>query len=374
MEYDVVVIGGGIIGNITAKEIKGDVLIVEEHQSIGFPLQCAGIISKKCYESLEKPKGVVNKVRGAYIHTIKNTLKIESEKDMAYVMERKVMDKDIAIKAAKKCDILLKSYAEVEENKVIIKHGGEVIEIQPEVIVSAEGVRARTGMKLGLLKGREVLSACQFEMVNVKNIDDDFVHIFLDKRYSENFFVWIIPLEEDRVRVGLLDKGGGYNKLLKFINNKSEMFKNTSIVEFSVGALPIGYLKKTVKDNILLVGDSACHVKPLSGGGIYYGSLGGRIAGRVINEYLNGSGDLRRYDKEWRKEFGEELKTSLMIRKLFLKMGNETIDEIIKRIKDSDLVDYINKYGDMEKQSIIALKVLKSLGLSLGLKLIKEIL
>ncbi len=382
-DYDVIVIGGGPIGCITGENIKNyKVLIVEEHQSIGVPLQCAGLISKRGVRELGNPKGCVNKVRGAYIYTKNNMIKIGNEEIKAYVFERKIMDKDIAIRASKKCDFLLKAYGEIEKNKnsyyVKINHLGEDIILYPKVIVGSDGSKSITGKKLGLVnnKKREILSSCQFEMVNA-NCDDNFVYVFLDKKYSKNFFAWIIPMGNDRVRVGLVDKGNCYNKLLKFINENKfarEILEKATITEFSTGSLPIGYLDKTVKDNVLLVGDAACHVKPLSGGGLCFGAIGGRIAGEVITKYLNGDIEgLELYDKLWKESFGKEIKRGLLLRNVFLKLENDTLDKIIEKLAKSDLIDYINNYGDMDIQTPLIMKIFKSLSFDLGFRILKDL-
>ena len=383
-DYDVVIIGGGPIGCITGEHIKhGRVLIVEEHQSIGVPLQCAGLISKNGVKELGNPKGAVNKVRGAYIYSKNNMVKIGNEEIRAYVFERKVMDKDIATRAAKKCDFLLKAYGEIEKDKdgykVKISHLDENIVLKPKVIVGADGAKSITGKKLGLVnsKNREILSSCQFEMVNVE-VDDDFVYVFLDRRYSERFFTWIIPMGKDRVRVGLIDKGNCYNKLMKFITEHEiakEILRNATITEFSTGSLPIGYLDRAFKDNVLLVGDAACHVKPLSGGGLYFGAIGGKIAGEIISKYLNGEIDsLTPYNKKWKDAFGSEIKNGLRVRKFLLKLGEDTLDELIGKLARSDLIDYINKHGDMDRQASLAIKVLKSLDFGLGIKILRDLL
>ncbi|WP_456472697.1 geranylgeranyl reductase family protein [Methanocaldococcus sp.] len=374
---DVVIIGGGVAGCITGENIDGEVLIVEEHPAIGVPLQCAGIVSVRGAKEMGYPAGVVNKVRGAYIYSKNYMVKIGDDRIRAYVYERKIMDKSIAKRAAKKCSFLLKSHADVNGKNVVINKMGERIVVKPEAIVLAEGVRGYIGKKLGLIKEREILSSVQFEIVGV-DVEEDMVHVFLDKRYSKEFFTWIIPMGKDRVRVGLLDKGNSYKNLIKFINENErakELLKNGTIIEFSSGALPIGYLKKTVKDNILLVGDCACQVKPLSGGGLYYSSLCGKIAGKVISKYLNGEIDsLDIYDKLWKKEIGDEIRRSLLVRKIFLKLSNETIDNLIYKLSKSDLIDYINKYGDMDKQAGLAIKILKSLDVGLGLKILRDLI
>jgi flavin-dependent dehydrogenase len=204
------------------------------------------------------------------------------------------------------------------------------------------------------------------------------VYVFLDRRYSERFFTWIIPMGKDRVRVGLIDKGNCYTKLMKFITEHEiakEILRDATITEFSTGSLPIGYLDRAFKDNVLLVGDAACHVKPLSGGGLYFGAIGGKIAGEIISKYLNGEIDsLTLYNKKWKDAFGNEIKNGLRVRKFLLKLGEDTLDELIGKLAKSDLIDYINKHGDMDRQASLAIKVLKSLNVGLGFKILRDLL
>ena len=49
-KYDVIIIGASLSGNYLAYLLSNfnlKIAIIEEHQDIGLPFQCAGIISKK---------------------------------------------------------------------------------------------------------------------------------------------------------------------------------------------------------------------------------------------------------------------------------------------------------------------------------------
>ena len=383
-KYDVIIVGGGPAGCITGEHIKHHkVLIIEEHQAIGAPLQCAGLISKKGVKELGNPKGCVNKVRGAYIHSKNNTIKIGNEEIRAYVFERKVMDKDIATRASKKADFLLKAYGRLindnlnkkknllsfdrlnflknsEDLKygISINHLGESYELHPEIIIGADGARSGIGKSAGLSMKREVLSGAQIEMVNV-DIDDDFVHVFFDRTFCKDFFIWIIPMGKDRVRVGLCDSSNSYNKLLNFINEHpiaSKILKNAVPVEFSVGTLPMGYLKTTVKNNLMLVGDAAGQVKPLSGGGLYYGAKCAKICGKIVDEYLTNGYDLnylKNYELLWKKNIGSEIDFGLKFRSIIKKMDDKKIDKLLEFIIKNNFTEYINEKGDMDNPSTI---------------------
>ena len=71
-----------------------------------------------------------------------------------------------------------------------------------------------------------------------------------------------------------------------------------------------GTIKKFVKGNYVLVGDSAGMVLPSNGAGITIAMIGGRIAGQVIAKHLKSGSPLEEYEKIWKKQMGKVMRNS----------------------------------------------------------------
>ena len=74
-----------------------------------------------------------------------------------------------------------------------------------------------------------------------------------------------------------------------------------------------GTIKRFVKDNYVLVGDSAGMVLPSNGAGITIAMVGGRIAGQTIAKHIKNGDPLTDYEKIWRKQMGRVLKIQTFI-------------------------------------------------------------
>ena len=130
--------------------------------------------------------------------------------------------------------------------------------------------------------------------------DENSVHLIISRTYIPDFFAWLIPINDKRIRFGMGITSIS-NKLLKCYFNKlrkvnlkpfSNIFKNFDNNELSandilVGKIPLGLIKKTYSNRVMIVGDAACQVKPLTGGDLYYGLISAKRCAQVAVEALN---------------------------------------------------------------------------------------
>jgi len=82
------------------------------------------------------------------------------------------------------------------------------------------------------------------------------------------------------------------------------------------GMLPVsGPVPRTVRGNVLLCGDAAGQLLAFNGWGIATAMICGRAAGETVVSALAGRAKLSAYERRWRAEIGDQLQSSLWVRK-----------------------------------------------------------
>jgi len=139
-------------------------------------------------------------------------------------------------------------------------------------------------------------------------------------------------------------------------------FRNSDIRRIMGGIIPIGLIEKSFTDNVMLVGDSAVQLKPLSGGGLYLGLLAGMICSRVALEALErgdfSSSMLSKYHKLWMKSVGKEIKLGLRLRKIFLGLTDTEKSELLKLLDNQRAKSIILSAGNIDHPWRVAYKLM----------------
>ena len=128
--------------------------------------------------------------------------------------------------------------------------------------------------------------------------------------------------------------------------------------------MPIGTLPRTHARRVLLVGDAAAQVKPLSGGGIFTGMRCAEIAADVASQGLAkgdlSEGFLAEYDRRWRAELGEEFRRALYLRRLFTRLSDDELERVVRALKGTHLEATIVAFGDIDFPTHVARELLKA--------------
>jgi flavin-dependent dehydrogenase len=189
-----------------------------------------------------------------------------------------------------------------------------------------------------------------------QDIPREFVQIFSGNTLAPGFFAWAIPAGSN-VRIGLcILEGSGnrkeyFDRFLKFCQQRN-LAPKTKPLRTITGTIPLGALHQTTKDNVMLVGDAAAHVKPTSGGGLYQGLKCAEFCSITAVEALEAeqykNDKLKKYHQAWRKSIGTELDKGLRLHKAFLQLNDDKIEEAFEILDKPEILDVISQKGDIE--------------------------
>lgn len=362
IKTDVLVIGSGPAGSSAAKHAAlggAKVIVIDKKSEIGAPKRCAEGVSKAGLADLgiePNVRWVTKELDGVRLVSPNGTnVWLTSDEielpEAGYILERKVFDKYMAMDAARAgAEIKIKTLAhgmrkEGDAYVVTCEHMGELFEIKANIIIAADGPESRVARWAGLrtaTKATNMESGIQFEMVGVEMEKQDVIEFYFGS-VAPGGYAWIFPKGDDIANVGLAvitndtDKTP-YEHLKDFVAN-CPATQNAQAVELNIGGDPVGGMpKKIYDDNILVCGDAAGQVNPLTGGGIISGMKGGMHAGIVAAGAI-ADGDfsedrLKEYDKNIRDDIGHEIDKYLKVKEYALSLSDEELDSVADAFQD----------------------------------------
>ncbi len=393
MRYDAIIVGAGPAGLLAATKIAEagyNVLVSEEHEKVGEPDHCAGLLSSSGLGALhlKPPDDVVqNTVSGARINSPSgHSIFIERGRREAYVIDRRRFDSWLADRASEKGVKIITSskVKEITRSKLGMKSViTSIQDYEARVVIIAEGARSVLAKSAGfsIVSKYSKLPAYQYELKDVK-IDTDLVEMFYGRQLAPGFFSWIIPIGERRARVGLASMNKTKARLDSALRHHpiiSERLRNAKIVRRLGGVVLVGKpLSRLSVEGIVIVGDTAGMVKATTGGGVIIGGLTATLAGESIIEALQkedvSRGQLSRYDKQFRAMYYRELQTMYFAQKAIASLTNKGLDSVVQDAQKMGLLDIVRREGDMDLQAKVIRKLVSNpRTFLLGLKAVRYI-
>jgi len=361
LDYDVVVVGCGPAGSVTARfaaESGAKVLMIDRRPEIGVPVLCGEGVSQRIdsWNMLEGTHWIASKMDGAKIFSPDGTM-VTLSKEMAgnetgYVLYRDLFDKELARQAGKAgAKIMLRTEATKllmnndEIKGIQAKQFNETFDIEADIIVAADGVESKiaswAGMKT-ILKPSDLETCAQYTITDV-DYKSDYCEFYVGRKYAPGGYIWIFPKEKGTYNVGigllasLSSPGEPLKRLDKFIASHPQLKKGCPM-RLLAGAVPVAKPIQSYRDNLLLVGDAARHADPITGGGITTSLQGGKIAGGIIGEAVDAqvfdADMLSQYEKQWKQDFGQKLLRNYVVKELMLDMDDKTLNMLADSVKD----------------------------------------
>ncbi len=360
------IVGGGPAGSTAARLLAKDheVIIAEEHQTAGEPLHCAGLVTHRGVPDFAR-KSILCEVKGVRLHSpLGFTLTLEAKGSRACVVDRSLFDKYLLHKAVDAGAVPLmgasvRSVASLNVGaRTQVRLEGRFETISSGVVIGADGQRSMCRRAAGLAPPRHLLKGIQADLKGV-DFDPDFVDIHLGREIAPGFFAWAIPAG-DILRVGLCtwDTSRTPADYLKRFLARPQFSKGRK-VSTAAGKIPIGASKSAMSGRILLVGDAACHAKPLSGGGVFTGTKGAELCAKAVGDHLTLSAPLEDYDRLWKDAFGRELSRAFRVRRIFLNLTDRKLEKALRLFSDPKVKRLLEEQGDIDYPASISGAVLR---------------
>jgi len=361
--FDVVVVGAGPAGSACARRCAEQGLstcLIEEQGTIGYPVQCAGLLSVRALDACRVSQhAVLHEVSGARIVTSRGSaLAFDARETRAYVVDRGRLDREMALLAAHAgAEVRVKTSFVTRSGTAIVTRGmSGKEEIRFRVLVAADGPRSRVARDLGMERPAVYLAGIQAEVP--REMDGRLVEIYPDA--SPDFFGWIIPSGTGRARIGLLGKEQVPSRFRAFLAEQGA----TTCHHLVTGTVPLGVMPRTYGHRTLFCGDAAGFPKPTSGGGVYTGVRSAlHAADTAYDACTSGTtGDeiLARYEERWRSDLGRELELGFQLFSLRQRLTSDEIDRLIRVLNEPSLREDILSYGDMDRPGILLRQIMKN--------------
>ena len=325
---------GSYLGYLLAKQGK-DVVILEEHNTIGSPVQCTGIVTHSIEKFFKLKNEVIAKRLDKVIVVSKNKrIDVNVEE---IVMWRNKFDQfaaEMAQDAGAKILLDHKFIGFDGKNSIKIKYkkNSKMKEIKSEIIVGADGPYSAVAKAAGINSNLRYYVGMQAK-VNLK-MDTSSFETYFGSEFPD-FFGWCVPESEDVARMGIGCFENAQEHFYRFLKSRTG---SKGIICWESGLIPLYNPKKTIqKDNVYLIGDAATQVKATTGGGI----IPSLKAAHTLSDCIVNKKD---YNKEFKKQSGKELLLHLRIRKILNKFSDKDYDRLLNLMSQEKVRKILKKY------------------------------
>jgi len=378
--FDSIVVGAGPIGGYLSKRLNEhghSVLLLEEHDEIGRPFQCAGLVNPAAMETIGLEHSILTSIWGANIHSPSGRrVSIGNpEVPRTFSVCRKIFDEAVVMQSiATGTEILLSSKpvsASIEDGYVEVnidgQNGHETIRCK--LLCGADGAHSWVRRKFKMGSPTETMIGFQIEVTGYSG-DDGMLDMYTGSGIAPGFFSWAIPTGET-TRLGTWTKAnlmGGISSeefISRLMDNPqlNSRFAECSEVGRFCGPVPSGIVRRPMRERVALFGDAAGICKPTTGGGIGPGFKQVDMLIPLLSKaiYENDLSEMRmKTISSELKEMKRDQRKKRALRDAFLtEMDDSELERIFSVWARPEVTDLINEFGDIENPIPLGVKMLR---------------
>jgi digeranylgeranylglycerophospholipid reductase len=353
-QADVVVVGGGPAGLIAAREAAGagrDVILLERDRAIGSPVRCGEGVGSRGLSEFISPDGaswVARRITRVIFWAPDGTEVRVADGDVGYILDRSRFEPALAAEAGGAgAEIRVGTEAVALERRdngwrVAVRGPRGDGAIDARIVIAADGVEALAARWAGLdtrVPARDMESCAQYVVSNIA-FDPDAIYLHFGHRVAPGGYAWIFPKS-----VGVANVGLGI-VALRADGRPARAWHDDYMARFFPGGVTTGYtvggvivhptIKRTVTDGLLVCGDAAHMVNPLSGGGIVNAMKAGRLAARTAVSALvagdTSASRLQTYHDEWMRMLGDDHLRYYRLKEAISKFDDSFLDGLARTV------------------------------------------
>lgn len=300
-DYDLIVVGASFAGLIAARTAAHRGLktaVIDAKHEPGSRVRTTGILVKEAVEECDIPSALTRKIPGVRLYA-PNDRHIDLFAPGYYFLatDTPAIMRWLAREATRAgADLFFGTRfedASITEPRVHLHN----LDLSARYILGADGAKSRVAKSFGLGQNKEFLIGMETEYEETPTVDPDYLHCFVDTKLAPGYLGWVVP-GANMTQVGLAVSDGllGARRrpdmaaFLKRIDPNFAMW-NCEVKAKRSGPIPCGGLVSPFSTRrVLLTGDAAGLVSPLTAGGIRFSFQYGRRAGAIISDYLQDGG------------------------------------------------------------------------------------
>ncbi|MBN2355054.1 NAD(P)/FAD-dependent oxidoreductase [candidate division KSB1 bacterium] len=353
-EYDIIIVGAGPAGSTAARMAAlggASVLLLEKDREIGIPVRCAEGVGQFGLSALIdiKPHWIAKKISGAMLHAPSGAQVPLHTEQIGYVLNRKIFDFELAQMAALAgvdietrafvCNLLHDAHGVAG---VIVNRMGDKQTIRCKIVIGADGVESRVGRWAGLdttTPMRDMETCAQVTIGNY-NGEANTCHFYFSQRSFPGGYGWVFPKGQGMANIGL-GISGKYAHLRAPCELLEDFLRqhypHAAILTRVAGGVPCALpVSAMVANGLMIVGDAAHQVNPLTGGGIVSSMAAAQMAGRIAAEAIAkrdvSAKALSAYEKEWRRQEGKKMAMYYRLKQFVFDLDDDAFNHIANTV------------------------------------------